>query len=661
MDKPLILVVNLGATSSKLALFEAEQSIAQASIPLDDDTAALPLAGQHETRLGHLKGFLAEHKAKPAQLSAIASRGGLMKPLARRGVYSVDRQMVDDLAGEKYGSHPSNLSAVISFQLAQEAENLPVYVVDPVSIDTLWDVARVSGVPEIQRLGRHHALNVQRAAKHAARELGRPLHTLKLVVAHFGSGVSICTMQGSRVVDVNDAQLGEGPFSVARAGSLPIHGVMDLLAGADDPKQLRQYLARRAGMAAYTGTSDFREIELKLEGGDAGAHAPYNAMVFQSAKYIAAYAGSLGERPDAVVLTGGLVKSRRFADDITSRVSWIAPVLTMAGEDEMSALAEGVLGALDGTEPVHDYATAATSADAPPLDLDEVISRSTRAAPCRFVVAGGNQQEIAETVAWCREHGIRGFVLVGPADETSQLLKAQGVDLGQVEIVEAEDVVARALELVQAQPNSALVKGKCNTAALLKGVLDCLPHDHRPFLSHVAVVENPRGERLVGISDGGLNLDPDLPKKIGMLENAVAMFQALGVRQPNVLLAAGMEDKGQDIPAIADAREIVRRHREGEWPQCVIDGPFGIDIGLLPEAAALKGITTPVSGRADIIITPNLESCNFSVKMAIAYTGRPWAGLVVGGPFPVVLGSRADDAQSRVASIALAQLVAAGT
>jgi phosphate butyryltransferase len=326
----------------------------------------------------------------------------------------------------------------------------------------------------------------------------------------------------------------------------------------------------------------------------------------------------------------------------------------------MAALAEGVLGALSGSEPVNTYSTAPTSADAPPLNLDEVISRSTMGQPCRFVVAGGNQQEIAETVAWCREHGISGFVLVGPKDETTALLKGVGVDPGQVEIVEADDVVAGALELVKGQPHTALVKGKCNTAALLKGVLDCLPHDHRPFLSHVAVVENPIAGRLVGISDGGLNLELDLQKKIGLIENAVPMFRALGVKQPHVLLAAGMEDKGQDVPSIADAREIVRRHREGEWADCVIDGPFGIDVGLNSEAAALKGITSPVAGRADIIITPNLESCNFSVKMAIAYTGRPWAGLVVGGPFPVVLGSRADDAPSRVASVALAQLVAIG-
>jgi len=661
MSEPRILAINLGATSSKFALYEGERCLSESNMQLDSALVRATSAEQRAARLAHLKEFLSKAHCELSELQAIAARGGLMKPLSSRGVYRVDKQMVEDLASERYGSHPANLSAPIAYELVAEAGiELPVYVVDPIVIDTLWDEARVSGLPEVRRQGRYHALNVHCAARRAASQLGLEPHLARLVVGHFGSGVSVCSLVGGRCVDVNDAQLGEGPFSVSRAGTLPIRGVLDLAYAEPDRKKLEQRLSRAAGLAAFTGTADFVEVERMLDAGNPAAHTAYRAMVFQSAKYIAAAAGAMGEAPDAIVLTGGMLKSERFANDLTERIEWLAPVVLLPGEDEMPALAAGVLAVLRGSETPHSYAEIEDPLTAPPRDFDEVVKRATACSPCRFVVVGGDLPDIAETVRMSRESGIGSFTLLGPKAAIEKLLKAEGLAPGEIDVRESADVVADAIAIVRKDPHSALVKGNCNTAALLKAVLNCLPDEGRPFLSHVAVIENLFGGRLVGISDGGLNLDPDREKKIGMMVNAIAMFRALGVRRPHVLLSAGMEDKGQDIPAIADARELVKRHRAGEWAEAVIDGPFGMDIALSGDAAAIKGIKSPVAGRADIVITPNLESCNFAVKMAHYYSGRPWGGLVVGGPFPVVLGSRSDDAESRLCSVALAQLVAAG-
>lgn len=661
MSEPRILAINLGATSSKFALYEGEQCLAESNIQLDSALVRATSAEQRNARLGHLKEFLTSANCTVDELKAVAARGGLMKPLSSRGVYLVDQQMVDDLVSERYGSHPANLSAPIAWDLvAQAGKHVPVYVVDPIVIDTLWDEARVSGLPEVRRQGRYHALNVHRAARQAVDKLGLKAHLARLVVGHFGSGVSICTLVGGRCVDVNDAQLGEGPFSVSRAGTLPIRGVLDLAYGEPDRKKLEQRLSRAAGLAAFTGTADFQEVERMLDAGSPTAHTAYRAMVFQSAKYIAAAAGALGGKPDAIVLTGGLLKSKRFARDIAERIEWLAPVVKLPGEDEMPALAAGALAVLRGSETPHSYSEIEDPLTAPPRDFEEVVKRATACEPCRFIVAGGDMPDIAETVRMSRESGIGSFTLLGPKAKIEQLLAAEGLAPGTIDVRESADVVADAIALVRDDPRSAVVKGNCNTAVLLKAVLSCLPDTGKPFLSHVAVIENPFGGRLVGITDGGLNLDPDREKKIGLLRNAIAMFRALGVRKPHVLLSAGMEDKGQDIPAIADAREIVKRHRAGEWPEAVIDGPFGMDIALSGEAAAIKCIHSPVAGRADVVVTPNLESCNFAVKLAHYYSGRPWGGLVVGGPFPVVLGSRSDDAKSRLCSVALAQLVAAG-
>jgi butyrate kinase len=661
MPDMLILAVNLGGTSSKFALYNGAECLAECSIPVAGADVKLPLADQRPKRLLHLREFLAAEAVDLTSLAAIAARGGLMKQLSRRGVYRVGKAMLDDLAGEKYGSHPSNLSSPIAYDLLeQEQLETPLFVVDPITIDTLADEARISGVPGIERAGRLHALNVFRAVRRAAEMLGAPVHECDFVVGHFGSGVSICTISGGRCIDVNDAQLGEGPFAMTRAGTLPLRRVLDLAYGEPERGKLERMLSREAGLSAYTGTADFREVEQKLSAGDAQALAAYSAMVFQSAKYIAAHAGSLGHPPDAVVLTGGLVQSERFAGDLTARVEWLAPVITLAGEDEMAALAEGVHRALTGLEPVLEYTEVPGPADAPPRTMEEVVGRATKGTDCSFIFVGGHHPEVAETVRHCHEHGISGFTLIGPEDEMVAQLAEEGVSMDNVELVDSTDVVADAMSRAQAQPGSVLVKGKCDTSALFKAVLQSLPDDHRPFLSHVAFIENALSGKLVGVSDGGLNVELDLEKKIAIMENAIRTLQAIGVAKPLVLLAAGMEDKGQDIPAIADAREIVRRHHAGEWSDAVIDGPFGVDVGLCSEAAAMKGIKTPVAGLADIIITPNLESCNFGVKMMTLATGHPWAGVVAGGSVPMVVGSRSDDADARLCSIAMAQLIAAG-
>ena len=657
-----LLVINLGAVSSKFAHFTGWDCRFEESYDLDVAQAKLPLAEQREARLAQLQQFLIDTKLEPSDIAAVAARGGLMRSLPARGVYAVDQQMLDDMAAERYGSHPANLSALIAADLnATLPEPLPLYIVDPIIVDTILDEARFSGLPEIKRMGRQHTLNMHQAARRAAETLGRPLHTLRMVIGHFGSGVSIGALEHGRMLDVNDAQLGEGPFSVARAGTLPIRGVLDLAYSTPDRKELERRLSRQSGLAAYLGTSDFREVERRLDSGDGKAHAAYRAMVYQTAKYIACYAGCFSEPPDAIVLTGGLLKSQRFAADLAERIGWLGEIVLIPGEDEMPALAHGVYRALMGEEPVLDYTRAEDPLAAPPRTFTEVVSRAVNSDGPRFVVAGGHHPEIAETVAQCRMHGITNFTLVGPRGEITEQLSNWSVEPESVEIVDSATVETDAISAVQSQPGSVLVKGNCNTAALLKAVLGCLPEgETRPFLSHVAVLENPLTGRLLGITDGGLNMHPDREKKIAMMTNAIKMFQALGVNHPHVVLAAGMEDKGQDFPEIVDAREIVKQHHAGAWPEAVIDGPFGLDVAISGEAAALKGIKSPVAGRADIIVTPNLESCNFAIKIATSFAGQAWGGVVVGGPFPVVVGSRSDEAYTRVCSIALAQLVAAG-
>jgi phosphotransacetylase len=292
-----------------------------------------------------------------------------------------------------------------------------------------------------------------------------------------------------------------------------------------------------------------------------------------------------------------------------------------------------------------------------PRDFAEVVRAAAQAAPCSYVVAGGEDESVVEAIELCRAQGIEGFTLVGDLQQIAWLLATRVLD-DDVRIEPSADAVRDALRLCAARPNPVLVKGHCDSATLLGGVLAALPREARPFLSHVTLIPHPSAHKLLALSDAGLNVAPDLRQKAAILQNGLGLLAALGVEQPRVLLAAGMEDRGQPLPAIADARELKRLHDGGRWPEAVVDGPFGLDIGLAPGAVAAKGLGATLGGLADLVVMPNIEAGNFAAKMYGILHGPPWAGLVVGGPYPIVVGSRSDPPESRVASLALARLVA---
>jgi phosphate butyryltransferase len=294
---------------------------------------------------------------------------------------------------------------------------------------------------------------------------------------------------------------------------------------------------------------------------------------------------------------------------------------------------------------------------AAPQDFDAVIAAAAAAPPCSYIVAGGEAEDIVEAIELCKARGIEGFTLVGDLQQTAWLLATRVLD-DDVRIEPSSDPAADAMRLCSTLPNPVLVKGRVDSGALLKGVLGLLPKDQRPFLSHVILLPHPSARKLLALTDGGLNIAPDLQQKAAILDNALNLLAALGEPAPRVLLAAAMEDKGQPIPSIADARELRRLHETGLWPQAVIDGPYGLDIGLAPDAVAAKGIGGRLGGLADLVLMPNIEACNFAAKMAGIIQGPPWAAVVVGGPLPVIVGSRSDPPESRVASLAVARLIA---
>ncbi len=344
------LAINPGATSTKIAWFEDENKKWQETIyhPQQELDAFSSVADQFEYRMNCIKKTISEKGEDITKLSAVVGRGGLLDPIPS-GTYKVTEGMIKDLKRGKPWEHASNLGGIIAKAIADEL-GIPAFVVDPVAVDEMDDVARITGLPELPKRSLAHSLNIKAVVRKAAKDLGKDWRELNFVVAHLGSGISVCAHRKGKMVDVNNANE-FGPFSPERAGGLPAGDLVKLcFSGKYTLKELRKRLAGNGGVKAYLGTSDMREVKRMIENGDKKADLIYRAMAYQVAKEIGAYAVVTAGNVDAIILTGGIAYDEGFVNMVRERVQWIAPVLVYPGEDEMQALAEGALRVLRGEE-----------------------------------------------------------------------------------------------------------------------------------------------------------------------------------------------------------------------------------------------------------------------------------------------------------------------
>ncbi len=357
-----ILAINPGSTSSKISLYNGEQE--RFTTVLRHDKAELDalsdIAAQREFRMSKVIAALEEHGVELSEIDAFVGRGGIIRPLAG-GVYKVCDDMVADLMG-RYPpalTHPSGLGGLLARELGDKCGK-PSYVVDPVVVDEMWDVARVSGYKGIERKSIFHALNQKAISLRAASDLGKPYEECRFVVAHMGGGVSVGAHLNGYVVDVNDAINGEGPMSPERSGGLPLCSVVDLCFGGElSEGEIRRLATKNGGLVSYLGTSNGIEVENMITAGDENAGLIFDAMAYQISKEIGAMLCVLEGEADAVILTGGLAYSKLLTDSIRKRVGKLADIMIYPGEDEMGALALGALRALTGECEVFNYSESA--------------------------------------------------------------------------------------------------------------------------------------------------------------------------------------------------------------------------------------------------------------------------------------------------------------
>lgn len=350
-----ILAINPGATSTKIGIFDADKPLLKKTVShVAADLAVYPnLADQYQYRLDLIVAAMEEAGIKPGSLKAVVGRGGLLKPL-KGGTYSINETMLEDLSLGTYGVHASNLGALIACNLGRQL-GIPSFIVDPVCVDEFEEVARVSGLPDLERKSQSHALNMKAVARRVAASLGMSYFDLNLVVVHLGSGISVSAHRKGRMIDVNNAN-NEGPFAPERCGGLPTIGLVQLCySGKYTQKEMEAKLTRDGGMYAYLGTKDIREVEAAAEKGDEKARLILEAMAYQVAKETGAMATVLEGDVDRIIITGGIANSQFMVERITRRVRYIAPIVVVPGEEELEALAEGALRVLRGEERPQTY------------------------------------------------------------------------------------------------------------------------------------------------------------------------------------------------------------------------------------------------------------------------------------------------------------------
>jgi butyrate kinase len=364
----MVLVINPGSTSTKLALFHGEKELFNDRVGHDmEQLARFPsVLDQLEFRGQVILGALgSKNEFQADKLRAVIGRGGLLHPL-EGGVYRVSEAMKRDLRRARYGAHASNLGALLADRLALEY-GVEAFIADPIVVDEMNPLARYTGLPEISRKSIFHALNQKATAKKAAQQLGRAYNECNLIVAHLGGGTSVAIHQSGRVIDVNNALDGDGPFSVERAGELPAGDWLRyVLAHSENPQDLQKRLTGRGGIVAHLGSNDLKLISRVITAHLENKPIPSDldgakcleviqAMCYQVSKEICSLAAVVGGRVDAVVLTGGMAMDQRIVQEIHDRVSFLGSFLVFPGENEMEALAMAAERALSGKEPIREY------------------------------------------------------------------------------------------------------------------------------------------------------------------------------------------------------------------------------------------------------------------------------------------------------------------
>jgi len=295
-------------------------------------------------------------------------------------------------------------------------------------------------------------------------------------------------------------------------------------------------------------------------------------------------------------------------------------------------------------------------------NFSQLMEEARRRGPKFVAIAAAHEKEVLLAAQDAEKLGLAECILVGDYPLIRRIAAEEGIDIGRMMVLHEPDPLVAArkvMELVSLGHAQLAMKGKIETGHFLRAALD------KEFgirlgklLTHVGIFEIPGFDRLIFISDAGVVVAPTLEEKVAIVQNAIDVAQALGIECPKVAILAATEMVNPKIPSTLDAANLSKMADRGQIKGGIVDGPLALDNAISEESARIKGIQSPVAGKADILITPDIEAGNVLAKAITYFAGGKMAGVVVGGKCPLVVASRSDPHETKLISIALGVLLA---
>ena len=350
------LIINPGSTSTKVGIFEDETLVKEETLRHStEEIESYPsIIAQKDFRKNIILDFLKKENIDIKSFNVIVGRGGLLRPIPG-GTYECTDALLEDLKKGVQGQHASNLGGILAREIGDEI-GVPSYIVDPVVVDEMEPVARISGVPEIERVSIDHPLNQKAVARRYAKEIGKKYDEISVIVVHMGGGTSTGVHKNGKMIDVYAALNGDGAFSPERANGIPAKALVDMcFSGKYSYDEMKKKIVGYGGLNAYLGTNDMREVNKMCEEGNEKANLVRDAFIYQICKNIGSQAAVLEGKVDQIIFTGGIAYSKYVIDAFKEKVAWIAPITVYPGEDELLALAQGGLRVLRGEEEAKQY------------------------------------------------------------------------------------------------------------------------------------------------------------------------------------------------------------------------------------------------------------------------------------------------------------------
>lgn len=350
----LILVINLGSTTTKVALYRDLSCLDVKTYSHDKGLISLPLIDQKSVRFETILGFLNDNNVKPEDLDMVSARGGLLRPI-EGGTYLINEAMLDDLISRRYGDHASNLSGIIANEFTTEY-GIKAVITDPVVVDEMCEEAKFTGLKDVKRTSIFHALNQKAVARKYASTTGKAYEDLQLIVVHMGGGITVGAHKHGKVIDVNNGLNGDGPMSPTRVGAVPVNMLLKYKSEHQlSDEAIIHTASRQGGLMSHLGTEDVRTVVDNIEAGDEYSKKVLDAMIFQIAKEIGSRAAIIKGQVDQIIFTGGVSYSEYVIDGIKSYISYVAPITVYPGELEMEALAYGAYSVIEDSNKLKYY------------------------------------------------------------------------------------------------------------------------------------------------------------------------------------------------------------------------------------------------------------------------------------------------------------------